>query len=209
MPNPKGGFFLGFMLILITGQCVAASSCTNPLACMGSETVINDYYFPTTVGGDVNPELSGCLYYSKNCYNLDGGIAVITCTSCQTNYVLTQKSINYSGCTFNFNICQSNCTGCMNCTSDADWSAYGTGYQKKTTKSCSCNTCNSSTTYRCAAGYYGLSHNGTSGCEICPTGGTSVAGDNTTISKCYASPPNGSDYSGNWQFMQTCYYTGQ
>ncbi|MDR2412611.1 MAG: hypothetical protein LBD50_00165 [Rickettsiales bacterium] len=149
-----------------------------------------------------------CYILSCQSYYYYGNGSYCSCATCNSGYTRTNGGTQSAGtCDYDYYYCQSNCTGCANCTSDADWSAYGTGYQKKTTKSCSCNTCNSSTTYRCAAGYYGTSTNGTSGCTICPIGGTSVAGDNTTISKCYASPPNGSDYSGNWQFMQTCYYT--
>ncbi|MDR2413328.1 MAG: hypothetical protein LBD50_03935 [Rickettsiales bacterium] len=181
-----------FVCFAVIFCCISAfAKCSTP-ACQPSETCTG-LFFDNDACTFISSAYDTCTCGSKIYYTIE----------CATD------SHCGSGYTCILNECIISCTGCTNCTSDADWSAYGTGYQKKTTKSCSCNTCNSSTAYRCAAGYYGTSTNGTSGCEICPTGGTSVAGDNTTKSKCYASPPNGSDYSGNWQFMQTCYYTGQ
>ena len=64
------------------------------------------------------------------------------------------------------------------------WTAYGTGYQKRITRTCNgLYACNQTTQYQCAAGYYGSSTNGTSGCTACPCSGTSSAGS-TSVSSC-------------------------
>ena len=62
--------------------------------------------------------------------------------------------------------------------------------------------------YRCAAGYYGSGVN----CTQCPSSGgitgTSVAGDNATITKCYI--PSGtsfSDSTGSGTYTNNCYWT--
>ncbi|MDR0726706.1 MAG: hypothetical protein LBF37_01445 [Rickettsiales bacterium] len=55
------------------------------------------------------------------------------------------------------------------------------------------------TAYRCAAGYYGSSTNGSSGCTLCPSGGTSAAGS-IVITQCYAFPSSDTDTTGNWEY---------
>ncbi|MCM1294145.1 MAG: hypothetical protein NC311_01115 [Muribaculaceae bacterium] len=112
------------------------------------------------------------------------------------------------------------CTSCSNCTSDTSWSAYGTGYQRITYRTCACNgTCNTSYSYRCAAGYYGSSTNGTSGCTQCPTWtgvyttsakttlvrGTSAAGA-TAITGCYISTGTDYDVTGTFKLTDVCPY---
>lgn len=150
----------------------------------------------TLIMGCSDQTLLGCVY----------GMYASTCNTCNFGWERVQTNGTMSGgCTYTYYKCERSCTGCTNCTGDADWSAHSTGYQKKVNKTCSCNTCSTSTAYRCAAGYYGSSTNGTSGCTACPSGGTSVAGSNTTITNCYAT--SGSDSTGSYTFTSNCYYT--
>lgn len=111
------------------------------------------------------------------------------------------------------------CQSCSNCTSTS-WAALRTGYESRIEKSCSCSgTCSSSTKYRCAAGYYGSSTNGTSGCTQCPTWtgvytnsgrtvearGTSTAGT-TAITGCYVAPGTYYDATGQFTLTANCDY---
>ncbi len=101
------------------------------------------------------------------------------------------------------------------------WSAHSTGYQKGTYYVCNLDVymgmCDITTTtkYRCAAGYYGSSTNGTSGCTRCPSSGgvygTSAAGS-TSITSCYI--PSGTTRSfsdtkgsGTEKITSNCYYS--
>lgn len=141
-------------------------------------------------------DIKGCVYYV--CVGQDG-CGGHYCSECDAGYKLTSSGL-----------CSENCTGCTNCKSDANWSASGTGYQKKITRTCECNTCKATTIYRCAAGYYGSSSNGTSGCARCPSSGgvsgTSAVGS-TTITLCYIpSGTTGSDSSGSYTYAGNCYY---
>ena len=101
---------------------------------------------------------------------------------------------------------------CSNCTS-TNWAAYGTGYQYRTLKTCNGTTgvCSSSTAYRCAAGYYGSSSNGTSGCTRCPSQygayGTSDPGLNSYVELCYFAPTTSlTDTAGTFHFNTACNY---
>lgn len=105
------------------------------------------------------------------------------------------------------------CQKCKSCTgaSTGAWTAHSTGYEKRTVKKCSCSgTLTTSMEYRCAAGYYGTTSNGTSGCTRCPASGgiygTSAAGS-TAITACYL--PSGtafSDATGSGTYTGDCYY---
>ncbi|MDE6478257.1 MAG: hypothetical protein K2L94_03340, partial [Alphaproteobacteria bacterium] len=123
------------------------------------------------------------------------------CVTCPTNYQLTtaSESAPPSGCSNTFTYktctCKSGVT-CSNC-SDTTWAAYGTGYQRYIKRTCDCGTCNTSYQYRCAAGYYGTTYNGTSGCTRCPNNGNSAAGT-TTQTGCYIT--SGSDTNGVFVF---------
>lgn len=111
------------------------------------------------------------------------------------------------------------CKTCSNCTSTS-WAALRTGYQSRTVKTCSCRgTCSSYTEYRCAAGYYGTSTNGTSGCTQCPewtnvyttsarstkVRGTSNAGA-TAMTECFVAPGTYYDVSGTLKISSNCPY---
>ena len=98
------------------------------------------------------------------------------------------------------------CTS-LNCKS-TNWTAYATGYERRTYKYCATLTrCASSIQYRCAAGYYGSSTMGTSGCTRCPNDGSSVAGS-TVITSCYL--PSGTtltDSTGTYTYTADCSYS--
>lgn len=153
--------------------------------------------------------VSHCQISTTNYYNNQG---ISTCSKCESGYELYEGSIKVSGCnnTITFNDCKLSCTGCTNCGTGA-WAAGNTGYEKRSVGTCNCNTCTYTTEYRCAAGYYGASTNGTSGCTRCPSSGgvygTSAAGS-TAITSCYI-PANSSmtDSTGTYTFTTNCYYT--
>lgn len=115
------------------------------------------------------------------------------------------------------------CKTCSNCET-TNWATYlvepYTGYQSRTVKSCSCRgTCSSKTEYRCAAGYYGTSTNGRTGCTQCPewtnvyttsarstkVRGTSNAGA-TAITECFVATGTYYDVSGTFKISSNCTY---
>lgn len=184
----------------------ATVHCTGAYALSGfcNASACADTYY------DLNPQAeNNCKYASRTCYCEN---AVVSCMTCDSGYTRTQSTITIPNAgTGKYYWCEEDCVGCTNCTSDSDWSAHSTGYQKKTTRSCSCNTCNATTAYRCAPGYYGTSTNGTSGCTRCPSSGgvygTSAAGS-TVITACYLpSGTTGSDSTGAFTYTTNCYYT--
>lgn len=151
---------------------------------------------------------------TKECYKSGSTTYVFTpCTSCAPGYTLTKTSFSQCG-SLNpiFQVCD--CV-CSNCTSDAAYTAAGTGYQKKVNRTCECSSgtakCTETTVYQCAVGYYGRSTNGTSGCTRCPSSGgvygTTAAAGSTAITSCYI--PSGSSFSdgtGSGTYTGDCYY---
>jgi|GEM_PF-6765370 len=105
------------------------------------------------------------------------------------------------------------------CADDATWNSDGNGVQsKKTGYSCSTTsgttpTCTGGTTsYRCASGYYGYSSSGVPTCTSCATTGfsnaTSIAGDNSDITKCYLPVASYMDTVGTFDITGTyCNYS--
>lgn len=89
------------------------------------------------------------------------------------------------------------------------WTANGTGYEQQIETTTENETCISvNKTYRCAAGYYGTTTNGTSGCTKCPTPGTSNTGTNTSMTQCYIpADTEMSDSSGTYIYTKNCYYS--
>ena len=105
-------------------------------------------------------------------------------------------------------VCMS-CDGCTDCNS-TEWAAVRVGYERRTVATCNCNTCSKSVQYRCAAGYYGTSTNGSSGCTPCPSldgvSATSSAG-NKLIGNCYIPAEKLiEDNAGKYFFTTNCYY---
>ncbi|MBQ8042180.1 MAG: hypothetical protein IJ273_02510 [Alphaproteobacteria bacterium] len=142
---------------------------------------------------------SNCLLSETECY---GDIKVKTCTSCNTGYTLTSKTGSVSGCsnTISYKSCEQS-SSCNNCNGEClstGWTSAGTGYEKRVASLCNESkcTCDETTSYRCAAGYYGSPSGNMSGCTKCPSyngiAGTSSAGS-TSVSSCCIS--SGSRYS--------------
>lgn len=143
-----------------------------------------------------------------------------TCNKCQAGY--TAITENLGDCT-NITYTYCDCI-CDNCKDDTTWSSAGkAGYLKKATRRCICSsgtpTCTIvKTDYKCNAGYYGSSTNGTSGCTKCPTteeGGAGKSDDDviysevgsTQITDCYVGALSFiTDTSGEFMFVDDCYY---
>lgn len=162
-------------------QCEQVSPITN-CSMLGTQT-----YYVSSAGG---------------CFLLQN------CEICDTGFQQVQKTVSFCTNTVKYTTCECNCS---NCTSDTDWSAGNTGYQKKVTRTCSCAsgtaTCVATTSYRCAAGYYGTSSNGTSGCTKCPNSGNSSNGSTSITSCCMPSGSSFSDTTGTGSFTAQCCYT--
>lgn len=179
-----------------------------------------------TASSPTNPdnEQPYCKTYSDSCY--PGPHRIRSCDTCNTGYERTQVTTTLSGCTGSVTYytciyegggdigggdddCDGTCTDCES----TDWTSDGIGREAKTVATCNTDTCECSkmSSRRCIAGYYGLAFpqfgsTGT-GCTRCPSPGTSVAGDNRTITKCYST--RGSDATGTFEYTQNCYYTSE
>ncbi len=135
-------------------------------------------------------------HYESDYGGFMGCVDASTCTCNGTSYPCVCEA--NSDCGYNYCCVNNRCQPCSpctyNCSGCGSWSAAGTGYEKKTT--CACNgTCDNRTiSYRCAAGYWGSSTNGTSGCVKCETGTTSAAGSISHNACCY---PSGYSYTGS------------
>ena len=104
--------------------------------------------------------------------------------------------------------------GDLNCINDDDWTYGNAGYMKMTKRQCSKDgkSClETSTNYVCAPGYYGVSLDGKTGCNRCPSSGGTQYGwsaiDSADITHCYMS--NGDTFSnatGSGVFTGHCEY---
>lgn len=163
-----------------------------------------------------------CPDTPKTCIRLIGGdeYYIHECSGCDITYI---QSIEIAGCPNKINIPMS-CEApikCDDCVSDTDFTAITIGYERKTIKNCLNGNCQEQYTYRCAAGYYGSSTNGTSGCTQCPTWtgvytdetrttiarGTSSVGA-TDITDCYITSGTYYDATGTFKITGTCQYNG-
>lgn len=152
------------------------------------------------------------------------------CTSCNAGYTL--KTVHAEMCADLMNTdnewsggpdlkeCRCVCNSCDN----DYWAAYSTGYQRRLARWCDCTsgtaTCKSKYEYQCAAGYYGTSSNGTSGCSLCPTwtgvytnsGKTTLARGTTKwagsskITSCYVAAGTYYDATGTFKISDNCPY---
>jgi len=101
------------------------------------------------------------------------------------------------------------------CTANNDkWISAGNGYEANPVHACFGSECKlMGTNYRCAAGYWGSSTNGTSGCDECPGldsyhPGKSNPGNNTNITDCYIPKNiNITDDTGTYHFTSDCKYS--
>lgn len=186
-----------------------------------------------------DPSHRNCADYTAMCVYLDGKeTGVASCRTCKPGYELEQGLAGISACApenytdigdngggvsrYDYTSCTKNCNT-TTCASTS-WTAKGTGYETRINRTCSATgasgTCNSITEYRCAAGYYGSSTNGTSGCTQCPqwTGvytnpdkttlarGTSSAGT-TAITGCYVTPGTYYGAIGTFKTTSNCAYS--
>ncbi|MBQ7289441.1 MAG: hypothetical protein IJW84_00895 [Alphaproteobacteria bacterium] len=98
---------------------------------------------------------------------------------------------------------------------DSGWEYYSTGVEVEYSgRTCQANgSCGGGTTaYRCASGYYGYSSSGVPTCTSCATTGfsnaTSIAGDNSNITKCYLPVASYMDTVGTFDITGTyCNYS--
>ncbi len=201
-------FILSMMTIIpIYNVTNAASMCTSTTCPVGTSQEV----------------FKNCATDGTNvCYkNTSGTVFRFTnCASCNAGMVLSQVVLsNVPGNHCNnlnakVSVCCYPCSTCIN-DINAQYSATGTaGYERKPTKSCSCfDGCQTSYIYRCAAGYYGSSTDGTSGCNRCPKllnssiYGASAAGSED-VTNCYM--PAGTVFSnstGSGVFTEDCQYS--
>lgn len=161
-----------------------------------------------TGGSSTTYKLPGCSNTVKVCYedrDSGGAIQAYTCRACSDGYQSTTLTQDIFGtCTYTLTRCQEICNGCTSCVSDSAWTALGAGYESRVVRTCDCNTCKASTTYRCAKNYYGKTVNGRTGCTLCPQSGQSVAGTNDTISQCFVT--SGENEKGVFDYTRACYY---
>ncbi|MDE6250836.1 MAG: hypothetical protein K2M34_04375 [Alphaproteobacteria bacterium] len=187
--------------------------------------------------GGASPTSRNCADYTAMCVYLSGKVTgVASCMTCNPGYEMVQGiNVGITACSasgnpnedhggvesYTYTYCKKNCNS-TTCASTG-WAAKGTGYQTRIYRSCSATgtsgTCNSSTQYQCAAGYYGTTTNGTSGCTQCPTWtgvyttsgkttlvrGTSNAGA-TAITGCYVAAGTYYDTSGTFKTTGNCNY---
>lgn len=155
------------------------------------------------------------------CVSLGGDVTAIkSCTACNSGYTLKTESIGDCCNQYNYGACVGNCAStCGNNTTE--WKTTGTsGHETRVYEYCTGGTtCTKKTQYRCAAGYYGRTTNGTSGCTACPNrtkGATTTpdSGNNvgtlylSTITNCYFpayQDIRGTD--GKYQYTEPCYYS--
>lgn len=190
--------FVTISAIPITSNAAGIVSCVGTSSCsvgFGNCEIVQPQE-PTCILGTT-------LYY--------GAYGIFSCNRCDTGYELVQLTTSVPNCSnkISFKACRKACDGtCIDCTTTA-WTTGNTGYQKRTYASCNTSTCvcTKTTQYQCAAGYYGTSNNGTSGCTRCPSSGSSAAGT-TAITSCYLpSGTTGSDSTGSYTYTANCYYS--
>ncbi len=186
---------------------------------------------------NTGPNSRNCADYTAMCVYLSGReTAVASCQSCNPGYELVKSTDGITACSdtgdpkedgggvgsYYYTRCTKNCQA-SNCASTS-WTALRTGYETRTYRSCSATgtsgTCNASTQYQCAAGYYAKSGSGSSlVCDPCPTWtgvyttsskttlvrGTSNAGA-TAITGCYVKPGTYYDATGTFKTSGNCEY---
>lgn len=182
---------------------------------------VNPEWYP-----GASPTARNCDGYTNAC-TYDNGriIGVASCYSCKSGYDLVTRSSGITACSqydydiydssgevnyYSYTQCEKNCSS-SNCKSD-DWVKLREGYDTRTYRSCSTTgaggTCNASTQYRCAKGYYGTTSNGTSGCTQCPPVddklstkqyGTTSTGGKFVKTDCYVEPGTYYDTTGTFK----------
>lgn len=164
--------------------------------------------------------VSNCSSKSYYCY-YDFGytVGIATCSLCNAGYTKTWVTGHIGDCgltaddqaggymsDYRYTTCTCDNSSCANV---GTWSNYNTKFQRRAKYTCQSGTCKATSTYeyRCAAGFYGSSTNGTSGCNQCPaiddkmstkTYGTSTPGSNATMASCYLAPGTYKDTTGTF-----------
>ncbi len=224
----------------LIGGYVSDGYAVNPIAWGGGDTFEGCYTWNCHTPRDQwyikSPDAINCKTHTGMCfYQDDKEMAVSSCYDCNPGYELVEDSFGITACSefgdlhdngggvdsYKYTKCVKNCQA-SNCASD-NWRALRTGYETRTYRSCSATgtsgTCNASTQYQCAAGYWGSSSNGTSGCNPCPEWknvfansarttkvyGTSNAGA-TAITGCYVKPGTYYDATGTFKTSGNCQY---
>ena len=142
----------------------------------------------------------------------DGRNSVPYAVDCMTG-VSSSGTCKYIDCSEGC-VCAQSCPTCpTECNSSTTWKLIlaKPGYEGKCNKSG--GPVSYKCDYRCAAGYYGTANiYGAAGCTQGPSwggvAGQRVAGDNSTITKCYI--PSGSSFSdsaGSGTYTADCYWT--
>lgn len=167
----------------------------------------------TNYYGSDYPQIKGCTSTKAQKF---GGEIVSTCEKCDTGYRTFSHEISVDGCSnkYTYQTCSKDliipddCDS-SNCKDDLLWilPSAGANYMTKTNRSCWRGRCLETTVYSCTSGYYGTATATSQDCHACPSGGNSALGDNTEITKCYAT--SGKDATGDYKFESNCYYTGQ
>ena len=211
-----------FAVLLLVPQGVLAEDCSYCVELLGCMLGLCEADLGTAwrTGGNAARFANDCIQYLETTHGggastcrgeLDGSYSSaydkIGAGEWKSMLLTWGKGNNYQNsyeqlCMSNVTFCCADCAS--GCSGETGWVAAATGYQKNTKKSCECGTCVETTAYRCAAGYYGSSSNGTSGCTKCPVPGTSVAGT-TTKNGCYVS--SGTDAGGAYSYTSMCYYS--
>ncbi len=188
-----------FTFMIIAGMvnvAHAASNCINYAlsACNGQESVGSSWGCAVAVE-------SSCWY--DNYGNV--GVIVKTCPQCVAGARRVANTVDTSICTeLTYYTCTCTTTG------TTDWADSATGYQSRKAHNSSCEVVD---VYRCAAGYYGKSTDGKTGCTRCPTGGgatvngSSSVYNNDSIVDCYL--PSGTAFTneiGAGKYGTSCYY---
>lgn len=205
------------LVLGISNAMATGSPCTQTVNCDS-----------VTISGTANTfaACAGGTAGTQKCYRAEDGkyYAVIDCMACAKRYSYETSDL------FCPNITYQTCGDC-DCYSlcGGGWKSTGTaGHEKDLyTYKCNCrtNTCLSNDKtyhYRCAAGYYGKSVGGTSGCTQCPTWsgvytnaarttiarGTSIAGSNSDVTSCrFTTGTTYYDVTGTFTLGSNCSYT--
>ncbi len=201
-------YLIGLELVMAN---TAANANCNSTSC--GNTNITSWTTYSAMAFDPNcatPSSSPTCFQNSN--NSSSGIKIYSCSKCITGYDLTYDTTGISTTCGNAHTTKcTKCTGCSNCNSTG-WASDGTGYESRIVRTCSCNTCTSSTQYRCARGYYGTPAGNTSGCNRCPASGgvygTTDSAGSTDVTKCYLPTDTAfSDGTGSGTYTGKCFFS--
>lgn len=241
MPNPNGRFISGMDMkykiiaygtligAVIINPCDVTASSSTALLCNACEDLVSrtEEYCKT----------AGCATETEYTIGLESVANELTSTNPFLAQILNQLIDTNGRHLFEYwflgerprdacekvGMCETGedpCPPCTDCES-TDWKAsVYTGYEEMVVATCDCGTCEKSTRYRCAVGYYGnpgTSHSGCTQCPIVPPiqdipfefGGQSNAGS-TDITDCFI--PSTTEYAfesteGTYRYTENCYYT--